>query len=361
MNCLEKIKVNLINHEVFMITTNLYFEMGKNIYYQNLFEKDMDYMKNEVASQNAQSFFKTFFADFNIKESRFKTLLLNSTVANNKSEQLYKNLIDVFRRIHVEDVEPFNLQVTEISDLFHLMFDNVVSPERLKYRKIGKTKGMFNAETISVREELERYLEQVNKLEQDKTIEPIFLYLNFMVDFINMEVFDFPYNDSLGLLIFYILMGENKFHAGDFIAFFAKLNLYKEDYHEIISRIKVQSKQGLPDLMPLMKFFVNIFNGMYLDLNQKARDYQYDHNLEINKTDYIENTIYKLPEVFSKEDIRKKHPSISDSTINRTLKRLQEDNVIRAIGKGRAAKWVRIVKKDKKRQFEGQISLDLGE
>jgi hypothetical protein len=361
MNCLEKIRVNLINHEVFMITTNLYFEMGKNIYYQNLFEKDMDYMKNEVASQNAQSFFKTFFADFNIKESRFKTLLLNSTIANNKSEQLYKNLIDVFRRIHVEDVEPFNLQVTEISDLFHLIFDNVVSPEMLKYRKIGKTKGMFNAETISVREELERYLEQVNKLEQDKTIEPIFLYLNFMVDFINMEVFDFPYNDSLGLLIFYILMGENKFHAGDFIAFFAKLNLYKEDYYEIISRIKVQSKQGLSDLMPLMKFFVNIFNGMYLDLNQKARDYQYDHNLEINKTDYIENTIYKLPEVFSKEDIRKKHPSISDSTINRTLKRLQEDNVIRAVGKGRAAKWVRIVKKDKKRQFEGQISLDLGE
>ncbi len=361
MSCLEKIKVNLINHEVFMITTNLYYEMGKNHYYNEIFAKDLEYIKNEVASLNAQSFFKAFFSDFSIKESRYKSLLLNSTVANNNSEQLYKNLIDVFRRIHVEDVEPFNLQVTEIYDLFRLMFDNVFPNEKLKYRKIGKSKGMFNSETISVREELERYLENVRKLEQEKTIEPIFLYINFLVDFINMEVFDFPYNDNLGLLVFYILMVENKFHASHFIAFFAKLSLYKDDYLEIITKIKVQTKQGLPDLMPLMKFFVNIFNAMYLDLNQKARDYQYDHNLEINKTDYIENTIYKLPEVFSKEDIRKKHPSISDSTINRTLKRLQDENIIRAIGKGRAAKWVRIVKKEKKRQFEGQISLDLGE
>ncbi|MGD9761329.1 MAG: hypothetical protein AB7U52_02700 [Candidatus Izemoplasmatales bacterium] len=362
MRCLEKIKVNLVTHEVFNNTTSLYYEMGKNQLYEDIFQKNLSYIKNEVANQNAEYFFKIFFsADFQIRENRYRTLLLDSSVANNKAEQLYKNLIMIFRRIHVENIEPFNLHLGEINDLFNLLFIGVLSKEKLKYRKFGKKKGMFLSESFSMREELEKYLEELKSVNKDKVIEPIFLYLNFMVDFINMEVFEMPYNESLGVLIFYILMVENHFKAANYLSFFQRLNLYKVDYQEIFNRISIQSKQGVPDLMPLMNFFINIFNGFYVELKEVSRDYQYDEDLSINKTDYIENTINKLPDVFSKEDIRAKHPSISDSTINRTLKRLSDANIIRAINVGRNAKWVKIIKKEAKQKFEGQIKMNLGE
>ncbi len=361
MVCLERIKVNLVTHEVFVKTTNLYFEMGRNDYYQELFIKDLKHFHKTIAIQNAKSFFKIFFNDHKIKESRYKSLIFPTSRPNNKSEELYRNIYFVFERIHGEATEPFGLFVAEINDLHKLLFSNVFPNEKLKFRSIGKNRLFGSNQVNSMREELEKYLHELDLVKREKVYEPIFLYLNFLVDFINLEVFDLPYNDALGVLMYYILMIENGMHVFNYLSFFDKLQLYKEDFFEILEKVKVQAKQGLPDLMPLMKFFINIFNSMYLDLAEMARDYQYDLNLEINKTDYIENTVNKLSEVFSKEDIRKRHPSISDSTINRTLKRLQEEGLIRAVGKGRHAKWIRIVKKDKKKKFDGQISFDLGE
>ncbi|MDY0023386.1 MAG: hypothetical protein RBR66_00500 [Candidatus Izemoplasmatales bacterium] len=362
MRCLDRIKVNLVTHEVFNNTTNLYYEMGKNQFYDEIFEKNIENIKNDIASKNAEYFFKIFFyGDFQIRESRFRTLLLDSSVANNKAEQLYKNLISIFRKIHVENVDAFNLDLGEINDLFLLLFNDVLTRDKLKYRKFGKKQGLFMSETKSMREELEKYLDEVNKVAKEKSIEPIFLYLNFMIDFITMEVFDMPYNESLGVLIFYTLMVENHFKAANYLSFFQKMNLYKPDYQDIFNRISIQSKQGLPDLMPLMNFFINIFNSFYIELQSVSRDYIYDQEIGINKTDYVENTIHKLPDVFSKEDIRKHHAGISDSTINRTLKRLSDENIIRAVGVGRSAKWVKIVKKETKHKFDGQIKMDLGE
>ncbi|MCK7488519.1 MAG: hypothetical protein MZU97_25765 [Bacillus subtilis] len=102
---------------------------------------------------------------------------------------------------------------------------------------------------------------------------------------------------------------------------------------------------GYADLMPLHKLLLRLFFEVYNQLSITARDHEYEQNLEISKSDYIENTIDKLAEVFSKDDIREKHPLISDSTINRTLKRLQEANKIRPLGKGRSAKWIKLYKK----------------
>jgi hypothetical protein len=362
MYCLERIKVNLVTHDVFSKTTTLYFEMGKNHLYEEIFSRNIEYLRKEVASQNTESFFRIFFAnDFPLKENRYRTLLLDSSVANNKAELLYKNLYSIFSMIHVEQTDPFQLHLGEINDLTGLLFNGVLSKEKLRYRKYGKKKGMFNQESFSMREELERYLDDFTHIVKEKKIEPIFLYVNFLIDFSSMQVYDMPYNEALGNLIFYILMLENHFKAANYLAFYLKLNLYKTDYQDIFNQIDIQSKQGLADVMPLMSFFINIFNSIYVDLQETSRDYLYDQDIPINKTDYIENTIYKLGDVFSKEDIREKHPSVSNSTINRTLKRLSDENVIRAVGVGRKAKWVKIVKNDTKHKFDGQIKMDLGE
>jgi hypothetical protein len=361
MSCLERIKVNLVTHEIFLKTSHLYNEMGKNYFYRNLFKQDLAHIKQKIVQQNAESFFKLCFKDFTIRENRYRTLLLESSTPNNKSEKLYLNLVKVFEKIHLEKSEPFDLYLGEIQDLTHLLFADVLSSNQLKYRKVGKKKGFLMMENISVREELELYLDKFVKVQKKHEIEPIFLYVNFFVDFMNLNVYQNEYNDSLALLIFYTLMVENDCSAADYISFFQKLLVYKDEYLEIINLIKIQSQQDSPDLMPLMRFFINIFNSMYVDLNEFSRDYEYDQNLSINKTDYVENTIYKLPEVFSKADIRKHHPSVSDSTINRTLKRLQDDNIIRSVGTGRGAKWVKIAKKTDKIKFEGQFRMDLGD
>jgi len=95
----------------------------------------------------------------------------------------------------------------------------------------------------------------------------------------------------------------------------------------------------------------------YDQINELIRNYEFDSQL--NKSNNIENTINKLPDVFSKDDIRNVHPYISDSTINRTLKRLRDDEKIRPLGKGRSAKWIKLYKSTNKKIAFEQLDLKL--
>ena len=95
----------------------------------------------------------------------------------------------------------------------------------------------------------------------------------------------------------------------------------------------------------------------YDKMKNIIRDYEFDSNL--NKSNNVENTINKLEEIFTKDDIRNVHPYISDSTINRTLKRLRDENKIRPLGKGRSAKWIKLVQTDKKKLKFEQLDLNI--
>jgi hypothetical protein len=337
--------------------TSLYQQIGMNDYYDEHFSKSLDFYKHKTAEDNARDFFKLFVPDFKpIAQSRFQSLALDSSRPNNRSEQLYKNILLVFRKIHYQSHEAFQLNLIEIRELIAYIFKDVI--DMPKYRKFTKKKSLFNEQTISLREILETYLEDINKLIKEKTIEPIFLYVNFMVDFINMRIFDFKYNDIIGTLIFYILMLEQGLKASHFIGFFPKLYTRKDRYFNLLNQSSYQWEEGLADVVPLTLFFIQIYGLMYEDLNDLSRDLKFDQDLNILKTDFVENIVLKMPETFSKKDIRKKYPHVSDSTINRTLKRLQDENKIRSLGKGRSAKWVKIIEND---DIEGQLKLFLGD
>ena len=357
MNCIKTIEKMAIPHDVFLRMTKLYKEIGKNEYYNEFFSKSHEFYKRKTAEENARYFYQLFGSEFKpIKRSRFNSLALPSATANNKSEKLYKNILAIFRKIHYQSYERFNLNLAEIRELINLLFKDIF--DNPKYRKISQKKSLFNTDVKSMREVFEKYLEEINSLIKSNKYEPIFLYVNFLIDFINMKVFDFSYNELVGTLIFYIVMIENELESSYFVSFFGKLIFEKEEYFKLLHKSSYQWDEGLAEIMPLTKFFIEVYQTMYDDLDSLARDYEYDENLSISKSDYIENTVLKMPKTFSKNDIRKKHPLISDSTINRTLKRMQDDNKIRALGKGRNAKWVKIIDDE---DSQGQMKLNLGD
>lgn len=361
MNCIKTIKRNPVPNDVFLRTTKLYYQMGKNDYYESLFSSSYQHISNNVAHQDAYSFFKMFFPKYKLPESRLRTLLLDSTVAKNTAEHLYKNLVYIFRQIKLKDVEPFMLSVIEINDLVKLVFHDT-SKEDVKYRRFKTVShSLLAKESGSMREKLEVLLEEFEKLNKETSFEPLILHMNLLVDFINMEVYTGDYNVMIGVLVLYILMIQNGFIVANYESFFAKLHLYKDDFDSAIRKCKFQWEEGLSEIMPLQRLFIRIFTELYFDLSERARDFEYESKLEISKSDYIENTIMKLGEIFAKDEIRERHPLISDSTINRTLKRLQEENKIRPLGKGRSAKWIKLVKPTKKFNFQEQLNLDLGE
>jgi len=336
--------------------------MGKNDFYQSLFKPDFDFISKQVAYQEAYSFYKCFFTDYKIQESRLRTLQLDSTVPKNKAESLYKNILAIFLMIHSAHSEPFHLSVTEINDLVKWLFKDVYGPEKLQYRKLERQKhSLLTSESVSRREHLEELIKKLEELKKTNLYESTFLYLNFAIDFLNMEIYKIQENDIIALLIIYILCMQEGLLVTKYVSFFSKLLLNITEFKAALDKTKFGWSEGFSEMMPLHRFILKHYYQLYIDLSDYARDYQYESSLEISKSDYIENTIDKLSEVFSKEDIRLKHPLISDSTINRTLKRLQEENKIRPLGKGRSAKWVKLYQKEQKKTITTQLNFDLGE
>jgi hypothetical protein len=360
MHCIENLARMTLPNDVFMATIKLYYQMGKNEHYLKLFSSNIEFIMAQNAYEEARLFFRIFFPSYKVGESRLRSLRLNSTVARNKGETLVKNTFSVFQLIHNPKGSHFHLNVTEIHDLARMMFKDVYPPEKIQYQKIERQRHSLITHEIGSKRE---YLEQlIIKLQESKKLgiyESVFLYLNFMVDMMNMEVFRFPENDVIAFLVFYVMMIEEGLIASRYISFFAKLSFNAHEFKTLMEKTKFGWNEGYSEIMPLARFVLRMYHETYLELSEFARDYAYEADLEISKSDYVENTIDKLPDVFQKDDIRRKHPFISDSTINRTLKRLQDDNKIRPLGKGRSAKWVKLYQKGSKKPSAQQLNLDL--
>ena len=362
MNCIKTIKRNPIPSDVFLRTTKLYYQMGRNEYYEKLFETNYKFISKSVADQDAYAFFKMFFPNLKISESRHRTLLLDSTVPKNNAEQIYKNLIYIFRQIRNKNVAPFSLTIIEINDLVRTIFKDTSISSKIQYRRIKKqTYSLISKEHNSMREKSEELIKEYYRIKKEDIFEPLILSVNFAVDFLNMKIYTGEVNEMIAILVLYIILIQEGFIVSNYVSFFSKARLNKDELFEAIAKSKFQWQEGLAEVMPLVRFFIKNYTELYNDLNERARDYEYELGLEISKSDYVENTIMKLGEIFAKEEIRERHPLISDSTINRTLKRLQEENKIRPLGKGRSAKWIKLIKSPKKINFQEQLRFNLGE
>ena len=99
-------------------------------------------------------------------------------------------------------------------------------------------------------------------------------------------------------------------------------------------------EEGISDFTKTSRIFLNILKDSYASLEDLYNNLAFDKQLK--KIKNVEVVIYSLNETFTKEDIRKKLPGVSDSTIDRSLKKLSDEGKIVPFGRGRSAKWLRI-------------------
>jgi uncharacterized membrane protein required for colicin V production len=362
MKCLENITKKQIPNDVIIQSLRLYREIGKNQHYNELFKDDYEFLSKQLTTLEAYSFYRCFYTDLKIPESRLKSLQLDSTRPKNKAETLYKNILEVFNIVHAPRRTPFELTVTEIHNLVLLLYKDYYTKDQLSYNKLERVKhSLLSVESISKRESLEQMIALYSSIRRANEYELSYVNLNFMVDFMNMDIYKIPDSDVVSILIYYIICMQDGINATQYVSFFGKLLLNLKEYNTAKDFSKMNWKDGYSEINPIHRLMLRIHYELYNELEEMARDYQYESSLEISKSDYIENTIDKLNQIFSKEDIRLKHPLISDSTINRTLKRMQDENKIRPLGKGRSAKWTKLYQKESKKSILKQMNFDLGE
>lgn len=356
MNCMENLKRTQIPNDVMMKYIKLYKSIGVNRFNHEILTGDYDAMVLQTVRNDTYFFAKTF--QINVTDARFKSLIYKNVKPKNKDEKLINNLKSAFIKIHKE-TSSFELLVTEVQDLMKFLYTDIISNTKMQFRKIerkDRNVNLLNSKYTSTRESIDYLIQLFNEAVKENNYEVSFIIMSFYIDFIKIKPF-VAKNEEIGILLMYILLLTNGFEVFEYISFMEKIYKSKAVFENVVLQSSFNWEVGYPQIVPLHTFVINVALDSYQTLNFLVRDYEFDKQL--NKSNNVENTISKLDDTFTKDDIRNIHPYISDSTINRTLKRLRDEEKIRPLGKGRSAKWIKLIKTDSKKLKYEQLDLNI--
>lgn len=358
MHCLSNIDHTRIPNHVIKRYVLLYPYIGRNEDMMSTIEKDEEALILHTVREDVYYLSQIF--DIKLSDARYRAILTKDVQPKTKDERLVSHMRQAFIKIH-EDAADFSLGHNEFRDLLKLLYKDIEPDQALAYSKMEKKrkKGSINLLASSHKNKQDLLIALVNEFNDiitKRDFEVGFTITNFYIDFINIKPF-VKHNEKIGLIFLYIMLLSNGYESFHLSSFFEKIFKRLETFNKHVKDASHNWAEGLANVMHLHTFLLDIALESYKETSEMLRNYRFDHNL--NKSDYIENTINKLPEVFTKEQVREEHPTVSDSTINRTLKRLRDENKIRPLGKGRSAKWMKLYKTAKKQSFAEQMNFKL--
>jgi hypothetical protein len=152
------------------------------------------------------------------------------------------------------------------------------------------------------------------------------------------------HNELASFLTLYTIMLRSGLNVFSYVSLFEMIDASNGEFLTEVKNASFNWEEGYAQTLPFMRFMVKLSLESYKKLESIHKEYSFDQKLR--KSDNIESTIYRLNDIFSKDDIRLVHPFVSESTINRTLAKLKEEELIKPLGKGRSAKWIKIIKDD---------------
>lgn len=336
MKALKNIKrINYRNEEV-MKLTKLYQYKGKEFYYHNILKADSAYIAKQTIAKDC--FFITKLLNLNITENRLRLLISKNSQPKTQDERVVANIKKILE-ISVESAHDFELIPNGVLSLASRLYKDVKQVKFETTKVSYQNNLLMDVRNISKREDIKEILDLYTDLLATNQYEIVSLVVNFYIDFINIKPFKNE-TDITGLLLIYVLLFREHFDINMYESFFEFIYNNYDEFKKHVVAANYNWEAGFAHTEPLTEFIINHLLDNYSKLEKLIRDYEYDSKL--NKGDNIENTIYRVPQIFTKEDIRTKHPYVSDSTINRTLQRLRDEGKISPLGTGRSAKWMRV-------------------
>jgi hypothetical protein len=336
-----------INNEMMMLLLSLYESKGKTFYYDDLFNRDLHAFEKKTMESNLIAIAK--YLDLSMTDSRIKLFAKKPMTPRTKDEFLLSNIKSSLNQLHKRP-EDFELLVNEVGNLIKLLSKNA-DPIQFNTYDLEE-EGMLKSKKHSKKDDLEKLMNLFEKNLKTRKYELTQLISNFYIDFLNLNILS-KHNDLVGLILLYALLAKD-FSVFKYVSFFKFFLKEKDGWKSGVITANYYWSSGYAQTDMVSRILLNILISSYEEVDDMAHEYVFER--ELNKSNNIENSILKLDEIFSKEDLRKRHPNVSDATIDRTLKRLKDEDKIRPLGKGRSSKWQRIVSGNKKFGVE-QLSL----
>ena len=282
-----------------------------------------------------------------VTESRLQTIMSKSADPADRSEAEIAGYRDVLNLIHAsaEDI-PVNANILL---QLHKELYKFVPVEGGRWKNVdneisetfpdGTRRTRFTpVPAFETPAAMQALCDSLRERRQQEDVDPLILTSLFVLDFLSIH----PFNDGNGRmarLLTLLLLYQYGFEVGRYISLEKIVESRKEDYYESLRLSSVRWHQNQQNPFPWINYLLSTILAAYKELEDRVGLVTTGSQ---NKNNRIRRFVEGRITPFTKADVRKACPDISEATINRVLRDLRDEGIIAPSGLGRSAKWNKV-------------------
>ncbi len=278
-------------------------------------------------------------------DQRLKKIVMDKTMPKTRNEEEIAGYRDVLNIIH-ENYEYIPIKPSMILQLHRDLYkhsgtslggtyktsDNIIAEEDSDGVQHVRFQPVSAWETKDAMQNLcDAFNEAINK-----EIDPLLLIPMFILDFLCIH----PFNDGNGRmsrLLTLLMLYQSDYIVGKYISVEKNIEKSKETYYEMLYNCSIGWHDNKNTYEPFVKYYLGSIVAAYREFESRVMVIS---KIATSKPDRIKIIIKEHIGKITKADLIKMCPDISQTTIQRTLAQLLDENKIIKQGGGRYTSYV---------------------
>jgi Fic family protein len=173
---------------------------------------------------------------------------------------------------------------------------------------------------------------------RDGVHHPLLLVAAYVFDFLMIHPFQ-DGNGRLSRLISLLLLYQAGYEVGRFISLEKLIDDSRATYYERLAASTEGWHDGAHDVWPWTNYFLGLLTAAYSRFESRVGELGARGAKAMLVKQFIRSAV---DDTFTVDEIRKAAPGVSDVYIRKLLSELRSKGYVRAIGRGRGARWERL-------------------
>lgn len=280
-------------------------------------------------------------------DKRLRELMINKTEPQNRDEQAIMGYRYVLDMIH-ESYDAIPVTSNTILQLHRDLYrfsgdtfaghwkdsDNVIAERSTDGELLVRFRPTSAAGTPTA---IDRICEEYHLQLEQKVYDPLLISLLFAFDFVSIH----PFNDGNGRmsrLLTLFLLYRCGYTVGKYVSIEKEIERTKETYYEALAASSFGWQEGKNDYAPFVTYMLGVMTACYKELDQHFATASAPGNNEKILRAYFT----RLVGTATKYDIMDANPLMSKRTIERVLKKLQDEGLVEKVGAARSTAYRRV-------------------
>lgn len=278
-------------------------------------------------------------------DTRLKQLLTDKTMPKNRDEEEIAGYRDVLNVIH-ENFEYIPLAANYILQLHKILYSHSEKSIGGKFKNVqnyitltenGKERILFTPPApYETPEAIDKICSEFNIAVSKCEVDPLILIPVFIHDFLCIHPFS-DGNGRMSRLLTTLLLYRNGYMVGKYISLESEIARNKYAYYDALEKAQAGWDEGNEDAVPFIKYLLGTIIAAYRDFEDRME--------LISESDSALDMVGKAVAVkigrFTKMDIVAMCPSLSNSSVESSLKKLAKEGLIEKRGASRATYYVK--------------------